>query len=311
MLKHIIRTQDFNQDFLDKIYDLTWSYKYNLNRKEIRQHLLGKVVSVLFYEPSLRTRFSFESAVVRLGATKISSENAAQFSSAAKGESLRDTIRVMSGYSDCIVLRHKERGSAQEAAQYSDVPIINAGDGDGQHPTQSLLDWFTIKEHIYDLDGRTILLAGDLRHSRTVHSLAYLLAKHEDVRFFLASPQGLEMPDDILEYLDRNKAPYFQFDSLVTAVRTGEVDVVYHTRPQKERYLSRDTLVTYEECKENFTLTWDLAEEMKKHAIILHPLPRNDEIRYKVDKNPRAKYFEQARNGLYVRMALLIYLLGR
>lgn len=314
MLDHIIRTQDFDLEFISSIFQEAKSCRDYLKKKnyfELALRLRQYAVATLFYEPSTRTRLSFETAVARLGARNITTENASQFSSAAKGESLRDTISVMSCYADCIVLRHKEKGSAQEASIYSKVPIINAGDGDGQHPTQSLLDLFTIENHFDRVSGLTVVLSGDLMYSRTVHSLAYLLAKYDNVKLFLASPPGLELPQDIMSYLERHGVQCDQFDSLVRAVRTGEADVVYHTRPQKERYLSRDSLISYEECKENFTITRDLANEMKEDAIILHPLPRTDEIRYGVDENHRAKYFEQAENGLYVRMALIQYLLRR
>lgn len=307
-MKHIIKTQDFSGEFLNDIFNLAKDMRNGVKNKLDLSYLKGKVIATLFYEASTRTRLSFESAIVRLGAYNLSTENASQFSSAAKGESLRDTIKIVNNYCDCIILRHKDKGSAQEATNYSKVPIINAGDGDGQHPTQSLLDLFTIIDNFKSLDGLEILLSGDLRYSRTIHSLVYLLAKYKqnNIKLHLASPNGLGLPDEILKYIFNKNLEFYQYNSINPVAY--KVDVLYHTRPQKERYINNESLINYEDSKESFTITRELAEKMKKNAIILHPLPRTDEIRYGVDENHRAKYFEQAENGLYIRMAILKYL---
>lgn len=307
MINHIIKTQSFSLEFMKDIFSQAKLFKYN---KCVSNSLQGKIVAILFYEASTRTKLSFTSAILKLGGGVISTENASQFSSAAKGESLRDTIRNISAYCDCIVLRHKERGSAQEAAHFSTVPIINAGDGDGQHPTQSLLDLFTIKDELGSVDGITIILSGDLKHSRTIHSLAYLLGKFRSTTIIFAAPKGLEIPEDITDYLKRHDVEFHQTSSLIDAVENYKTNAVYHTRPQKERYETNDSVVSVEKYREQFTITRDLANKMDPDAIILHPLPRVDEIRYGVDDNHRAKYFVQSENGLYVRMALLNMLLG-
>ena len=307
MIQHIVKTQTFNRKFLAEIFDLSREMR-KVAASGGSQELAGKLIAMLFYEPSTRTRFSFEAAAARLGAGVISTENANKFSSAAKGEILEDSVRAMHGYVDCIVLRHSKEGSAERAAHVSRVPVINAGDGSGQHPTQSLLDLFTIEEEIGHIDGLKVILSGDLKYSRTIHSLAYLLGKFDEISLYLASGPGFEMPDNITAYLDRHKVPYFRFDSLATAVEQVRADVVYQTRTQRERFAV--PLDSDDQYREAFTITRDLAAKLKDDALILHPLPRIDEIRYGVDKDPRAKYFQQAENGVYVRMALLKMLLG-
>jgi len=309
-MRHIVKTQTFNRKFLEDMFD-----RSRRMRKVVRdggdESLKGKVVATLFYEPSTRTRLSFESATMRLGARVLSTESARQFSSSAKGETLEDTIRTIHSYADLIVLRYHEEGGAARAAHVSKVPVINAGDGKGQHPTQSLLDLFTIEEEMGQIDGLTVLLSGDLKHSRTIHSLAYLLGKFEDVKLVLASPPGLEMPQGILEYLERHKVEHHQADSLHKAVAGFSPGVLYQTRTQKERFVAgKDGVpVNYDDVKDAFTVSRDLMRNMKQDSIVLHPMPRVDEIRYGVDDDPRAKYFIQSENGVYVRMALLEMLL--
>lgn len=307
MIQHIVKTQTFNRKFLAEVFDLSREMR-KVAAAGGSQDLAGKLIAMLFYEPSTRTRFSFEAAAARLGARIISTENASQFSSAAKGEILEDSIRAIHGYVDGIVLRHSKEGSAERAAHVSRVPVFNAGDGSGQHPTQALLDLFTIEEEIGHIDGLKVLLSGDLRYSRTIHSLAYLLGKFDDVSLYLVAGPGFEMPENITAYLDRHKVPYFRFDSLATAVDQVGVDVVYQTRTQKERF--EVPLESNDEYREALMITRDLAAKLKSDALILHPLPRIDEIRYGVDNDPRAKYFQQAENGVYIRMALLKMLLG-
>ena len=281
------------------------------NPRAYQSRLTGRRVATLFYEPSTRTRLSFEAAALALGATCISTENARQFSSAAKGETLADTVRVVSGYADAIVLRYDQTGGAEEAARHATVPVINAGDGTGQHPTQALLDIYTILKRHSIFAGQTIALVGDLGNGRTVHSLAYLIAKHyPSNRLILLSPSipQVEMPANILEYFRRKGVTWQVGDSWERVLE--EVDVVYMTRVQQERFKENPELhAAVVRQAEHLNLTLERVHQMKPTAIILHPLPRLAEVAREVDADPRAVYFEQARNGLYVRMALLLMLL--
>lgn len=263
-----------------------------------------KILATLFYEPSTRTRLSFEAAMQRLGGQIISTENAGQFSSAAKGETLEDTIRVVDQYSDVVVLRHPQVGAAAQAASVSSVPIINAGDGGGQHPTQTLLDVFTIHDELGTLDNIAIAAVGDLKNGRTIRSLCYVMGKFEGVKFYFVAPPTIRMKDDIKQYLDKHGVQWEEETDLDRVL--PQVDVVYATRVQKERFNDEDE---YNQAKGKYILTKQNVRTMKEDAIILHPLPRVDEITPEVDSDRRAKYFQQARNGLYVRMALLKRLL--
>jgi aspartate carbamoyltransferase catalytic subunit len=310
MIQHVLKTQSFTKDFLFGDGKFEGIFRSAVEMRNIAKSggsdiLKGKIVATWFAEESTRTRLSFESAAFRLGADVISSTNARQFSSAAKGEILEDTIKVLQHYSDCIVIRYHEEGGAAKAAHFSNVPIINAGDGSGQHPTQSLLDLFTIYDELGQIDGLNVALVGDLKHGRTVHSLAYLLGKFDNVKLYFISPEALKVPKNITDYLDKHGVDWVEYDSLDGVV--SYIDVLYQTRIQKERFAS---LEDYEKSKGNLCITRDVANCMRMDSIILHPLPRVDEIRYSVDDNHRAKYFVQAENGLYTRMALLKYLLG-
>jgi aspartate carbamoyltransferase catalytic subunit len=258
----------------------------------------------LFYEPSTRTRFSFESAMLRLGGSVITTENAREFSSASKGESLADSTRIMNGYADVIVMRHNEAGSAVRAAEISRVPIINAGDGAGQHPTQALLDVYTIADAFPRMRDLTIALVGDLRYGRTARSLSYLLTKYENIKLIFVSPPVCRMEGDIKAYLDKYQVNWHEESDLARVVR--EVDCIYMTRVQKERF---HAVEDYQAAASKYILTPELVRDMKADAIIMHPLPRVDEIPKEVDNAPQARYFEQAQNGLYIRMALLYLLL--
>jgi len=265
----------------------------------------NRIMATLFYEPSTRTRFSFETAMHRLGGHVISTENAAEFSSVAKGETLEDTIRILNGYADVIVIRHKEVGSAKRAAAVSRVPIINAGDGAGQHPTQALLDLYTIRKEIGSINGLRIAMVGDLAQGRTVRSLAYLLSKFRGVTMYFVAPPLLKMKEDILEHLRERNVTFVEETALDKVL--PEVDVVYQTRVQKERF--GDRIADYEMCRGVYIINQDTLRLMKPKSIIMHPLPRLDEITMEVDEDPRAAYFRQAQNGLYVRMALLTQVL--
>ena len=268
--------------------------------------LSGRLLATVFYEPSTRTRFSFEAAMHRLGGQVLSAENATRASSAAKGESLEDAIRVIGGYVDGIVLRHPEVGAAERAAAVAAVPVINAGDGAGQHPTQALLDLFTIKKELGRVDHLRIGLAGDLRNGRTVRSLAVLLSRFPGNELVLIAPPGLRMGEDLVGSLERAQQSLRETEDLVGAI--PELDVLYQTRIQAERFESPED---YERHRGVYIVTPEVMRRLPEHAILMHPLPRLGEIDPLVDADPRAAYFRQARNGLWVRMAVLEWALGR
>lgn len=305
-LHHVLEAQQFDLATLAELFEVTRRMEDVVRGGGILDYQ-RRVMATLFYEPSTRTRFSFETAMHRLGGRVVSTENAAEFSSVAKGETLEDTIRILNGYSDVIVLRHYEVGAAKRAAAVSRIPIINAGDGAGQHPTQALLDLYTILKEIGRIDGLKIAMVGDLAQGRTVRSLAYLLSKYCDVKIYFVAPPLLKMKEDILSHL-RERNVWFAEESELGKV-LPEVDVVYQTRVQKERF--GDRLADYERCHGVYVINPATLRLMKPHAIVMHPLPRLDEITMEVDQDPRAAYFRQAQNGLYVRMALLTMVLDR
>jgi len=260
-----------------------------------------RIIATLFYEPSTRTRLSFESAMIRLGGQVLGTESASQFSSAIKGETLADSIRIVSNYVDAIVIRHPREGSARAASEVASVPVINAGDGVGQHPTQALLDMYTIRKETGRLDNLRIGMVGDLLYGRTVHSLTYLLSQRKGIEMIFISPEQLKMPQDIMEYLTDEKGMRVR-ETTELKEAAGEVDILYVTRIQKERFRS---LEEYNKLKGCYIINREILNLMNKDAVIMHPLPRVDEISPEVDSDPRAAYFREAENGLYVRMALL------
>jgi aspartate carbamoyltransferase catalytic subunit len=301
-LNGVIESQQFDQQTLNEIFRIA----ADMEKMQSPDLLKGKIMASLFYEPSTRTRLSFEAAMCRLGGQVISTENAQQFSSKAKGESLEDSIRVISGYCDTIVLRYHKEGGAARAQAFSKVPIINAGDGKGQHPTQALLDLYTILKSFKRLNGLTVAMVGDLSNGRTVRSLSYMFAKHySDSKIFFVSPKQTKMGEDVKNYLTSHKVKWEETDDLKAVAR--EADVIYQTRVQRERFQDGDSAVYEQVIKESerFNVNNELLSLMKKDSIVMHPLPRVTEISYEVDKDPRARYFEQAENGLFVRMALL------
>ncbi|KAL6538443.1 Aspartate carbamoyltransferase 1, chloroplastic [Orobanche gracilis] len=304
-LEDIIEAQQFDRDTLSAIFDVALEMEKIEKNSAGSQVLKGYLMSTLFYEPSTRTRLSFESAMKRLGGEVLTTENAREFSSAAKGETLEDTIRTVEGYSDIIVMRHFESGAARRAAMTANIPIINAGDGPGQHPTQALLDVYTIQREIGKLDGIKVGLVGDLAYGRTVRSLAYLLAKFKDVKIYFVSPEVVNMKDDIKNYLTSEGVEWEESVDLMEVA--SKCDVVYQTRIQRERFGERIDL--YEEARGKYIVNRDVLDVMQSHAVVMHPLPRLDEITVDVDDDPRAAYFRQAKNGLYIRMALLKLLL--
>lgn len=295
--KHIISARQFDKKSLNQIFALTGQIKKGNYAKLA---LKGKIMATLFYEPSTRTRFSFESAMIRLGGSIISTENAAQFSSAIKGESLEDTIRIVNFYSDLIVLRHPIAGASEIAAGYSKDPIINAGDGEGEHPTQALLDLYTIFSKFKGKDI-TVSMIGDLAFGRTAHSLSYLLSLFPSIKIIFVSPKLLSIPQSLRKYLLKKKANFEETEDFNMAIST--CDVIYQTRVQKERFKKT---TDYKKYFGMYILNKNSLKLIKMDAVIMHPLPRVNEISPDIDKDKRAIYFEQAQNGLYVRMALLL-----
>ncbi len=297
-LFHVIESQQFSRELLDEIMTRASEMEREPHRASGR--LQGRVMAALFYEPSTRTRLSFEAAMLRLGGRAMGTDNAREFSSAAKGETLEDTIRIVNGYADVIVLRHDEEGAARRAAAVSEVPVINAGDGRGQHPTQALLDIYTIRAELGRVDGVEIAMVGDLANGRTVRSLTYLLSKYRDVRIWFVAPPQVAMRQDIKDHLDENRIEWAETEDFESIL--GKVDVVYQTRIQKERFTDP---AEYQAVRGVYRITADTMARLGPQAVVMHPLPRVDEIAPEVDDDPRAAYFRQARNGLYIRMALL------
>jgi len=299
-LQHVVESQQFTVPLLMQLFDRT----RQMERVVIRGGTLdyqSRILATLFYEPSTRTRFSFEAAMYRLGGRVLSTEHARAFSSEIEGEQVEDSIRIIGGYADVIVIRHTEEGGAKRAAQVSPVPVINAGDGQGgQHPTQALLDLYTIYRE-RPLDGLSVAIIGELDRGRTARSLAYLLAKFERVKIYFVAPAELQIKPDILEYLDRHNVQYELEPDMNRVI--GEVDVVYQTRIRPDRM---SAFIHYK-----YAIDSSVLQKMRSDAMILHPLPRTVELDKTVDDDPRALYFRQAKNGLYVRMALLTMLLDK
>ncbi|XP_047338536.1 aspartate carbamoyltransferase, chloroplastic-like isoform X2 [Impatiens glandulifera] len=304
-VEDVIEARQFDRDTLSAIFEVANEMEKIVKNSGGSQILKGFLMATLFYEPSTRTRLSFESAMKRLGGEVLTTENAREFSSAAKGETLEDTIRTVEGYSDIIVMRHFESGAARRAAATASIPVINAGDGPGEHPTQALLDVYTIEREIGKIDGISVGLVGDLANGRTVRSLAYLLAKYKDVKIYFVAPEVVRMKDDIKDYLTSQGVTWEESDDLIEVA--SKCDVVYQTRIQKERFGERIDL--YEEARGKYIVDTSILNVMPKHAVVMHPLPRLDEITVDVDDDPRAAYFRQAKNGLYIRMAILKLLL--
>lgn len=300
---HLASSRDLDRTTIDDL--LLRAQRMAAHRGDAAHRLQGKILASLFYEPSTRTRFSFESAMLRLGGQVLTAADAASESSAAKGETLEDTVRVVAEYVDGIVLRHPEKGAARRAAEASRVPVINAGDGAGEHPTQALLDLFTIQQELGRLDHLRVGLAGDLRHGRTVRSLALLLARFRGTELILIAPPELQLEADVRGQL--GEAGVMPRDEADLGRVIGELDVLYQTRIQRERFASP---AAYERVRGIYVVDPAMMRRLPASAILMHPLPRLDEIAPAVDADPRAAYFRQARNGLPMRMAILDWLLG-
>jgi len=302
--KDVLSVRQFDRPQLVYIANVAHEMEEMVRRVGSFDLLKGKILANLFYEPSTRTSASFTAAMERLGGSVIPI-NEVRYSSVSKGESLPDTIRTLEAYADVIVLRHPEVGSAALAAEYASKPIINAGDGVGEHPTQALLDLYTIKEELNHVDGLTVTLLGDLKYGRTVHSLA---RRHSlfDVRLNYVSPEILPFPQEIIAEIDTLGIPQTQYNSLEEIL--PQTDVLYVTRVQKERF---EDLELYEKVKNSFVISPETLKSAKEEMIVMHPLPRVGEISMEVDSDPRAAYFRQVEYGMYVRMALLAMVLGK
>ena len=302
-MRHLIEPTDFNDDETMAVLDLADRIAA---APEMYAHVAdGKKLATLFYEPSTRTRLSFESAMLSLGGQTLGFSGAEQ-SSATKGETVADTARVVSCYSNIIAMRHPKEGAPLRASMFSKVPVINAGDGGHNHPTQTLIDLLTIRQRMGRLDHLTVGFCGDLKFGRTVHSLLKTMARCKNVRFVLISPEELRVPDYIInDVLEANGIPYKETRSLEESM--PELDILYMTRVQKERFFNEED---YIRLKNSYVLTREKMAQAKPTMAVLHPLPRVNEIALDVDDDPRAAYFEQVQNGVYVRMALIMTLLG-
>ncbi len=302
-MRHMIDPLDFSVQEVENVLDLADSIAADPSR--YREVCRYKKLATLFYEPSTRTRLSFEAAMLNLGGSVLGFSSA-DSSSASKGESIADTIRVISCYADICAIRHPKEGAPLRASMYSRIPVINAGDGGHQHPTQTLTDLLTIRRRLGRLQDFTIGLCGDLKFGRTVPSLIKSLSRYSGIRFILISPEELRVPDYVIrEVLDANAIPYEEVTSLEDVM--PQLDILYMTRVQKERFFNEED---YVRLKDTYILTEDKMKLAKEKMAVLHPLPRVNEITLPVDNDPRAAYFEQVQNGVYVRMALIMTLLG-
>lgn len=301
-VRHLLDSQDFNMEELERLFGL--AEKIQQHPEKYLDVCKGNLLASLFYEPSTRTRFSFEAAMLRLGGEVIGFDDP-NGSSVAKGESLGDTLKTVECYADVAVMRHPKEGAAKLASQYlSDMPLINAGDGGHQHPTQTLTDLMTIRSYKKRLDHMVVAVCGDLLFGRTIHSLVKALSRYPKIKFLFVSPKELRMPEYIKDSLSMDT--YVEMESLEGAL--AEADVLYMSRVQKERFFSAEE---YERLKDFYVLSKDKLQKAKKELIVMHPLPRVMEIAKDVDSDPRAVYFQQAKLGMYVRMALIMTLLEK
>lgn len=302
---HILSTSQFTKSDVEKILARAKQFEVEHVSGKLPELLKGKIIASVFFEPSTRTRLSFETAALRLGAQIITVENAAESSSAFKGETIEDTARMLSSYADAIVMRHPKAGSAEAAAKVSTKPIVNAGDGANQHPSQGFLDLYTIQKEQGKLENLTTVFVGDLKNSRTLHSLVPLLIEYPNNSFIFVSPKELRVPQTLTEELTQKGITFTETENLEESL--SKADVVYMTRVQKERF---ENMADYDRVKDMFLLKAPHLELMKPTAIIMHPLPRVNEIDTAIDADKRAAYFRQPENGLYIRMALLCEAVG-
>ena len=302
-MKHLIDSMDLSLEELEELYTMTEDIIEN--EEKYSEACKNKLMGTLFYEPSTRTRFSFEAAMLRLGGKVIGFSEVGS-SSVSKGESIPDTVRTVGAYVDLIVMRHPKEGAPRYASLKSEIPIINAGDGGHQHPTQTLTDLITIKEIKGQIGNQTIGICGDLKFGRTVHSLIKSISRYEGIKFVLISPPELKIPEYIKkEILIKGNIPFVEVETLEEAM--PEIDILYMTRVQKERFFNE---ADYIRLKDTYILDNEKLETAKANLAILHPLPRVNEISTEVDDDPRAAYFKQAKYGMYIRMALIVKMLG-
>ncbi len=297
--KHLVSIGDFTKEEILKIMELASFFEQNKSERLLQ----GKVIASLFFEPSTRTRLSFETAINRLGGRVIGFSDSGN-TSVSKGETLHDTIKMVSGYADMIVMRHPVEGAARYASEVSMVPVVNAGDGSNQHPSQTLLDLYSIIKTQGTLQDRHIMMVGDLKYGRTVHSLIHAMS-HFGVKFTFVAPEELSLPDEYKMYLKENSVEFTETTDFMEQI--NECDIIYMTRVQRERF---SDLMEYERVKNTYILRSQMLKDTKDNLKILHPLPRVNEIDKDVDDSPKAYYFEQAANGVYARMAIITYLLG-
>jgi aspartate carbamoyltransferase catalytic subunit len=309
-LRHVLEAQQFDKKMLRELFALAETMEGIMGKGESNL-LRDKILGSLFYVPSIRTRFSFESAMMRLGGKVLSTEVAEAFSSELRGGSLEETIRTTGYYSDVIVLRHYESGSAKRASRVSSVPIINAGDGAAQHPTQALLDLYTIERKFGGVDGVVIAFVGDLANSRTIRSLCYFLAKYSGIKVHFVAPPTLNMRKDMVQYLKNHRISLSETYGLEPPLEdlAKKADVLYVTQIPAGSF--GDHLDEYEASKTNFVIDRKVLKSMKRHSILMHPLPRNGEIRPEIERDFRVVYYDQIKYGVYIRMALLCIVLER
>jgi aspartate carbamoyltransferase catalytic subunit len=299
-MKHIIDSKDFSREFLTSLFEKTDDIIKNTGKYS--ESLKGKVIATLFYEPSTRTRLSFESAVLRLGGSVISTENAEEISSVKKGETLEDTIKTIENYAEAIIIRHKDDDAGKTAASISNVPIINAGSGKKHHPTQALLDLYTIQREKEKIDNISILVMGDLRYGRTIHSLLELLSLYQNIKVYGYPIKGLEMDANFKIMLKEKGVHYIEVQSFDDV--PASIDIIYQTRIQKERF-------TQNEEVHEIIINQNIMDKFSEKTLLMHPLPRNNEISNELDRDKRSIYFKQAKNGMFVRMAILHELLNK
>lgn len=299
-MNHVLTAKQYTKETLEELFTLTDDIKNN--PQKYAKILEGKIVAVMFYEPSTRTRLSFETAALRLGGQVISTENASANSSGKKGETLQDTVKILQGYAEAIVIRHSSDTWPQEAAKIANVPILNAGAGKGEHPTQALLDVYTIREHRKTLDGVKVAILGDLLNGRTIHSLLKLVSLYENIQVYGLSKECFALPQEYIDMLSARGIEYKKCGSFEDI--PNDVDILYHTRIQSERFEG-------DFGREEYIINKEILNQFSENTIVLHPLPRNEEISTDIDDDPRAMYFKQAHNGLYVRMALFVQALGK
>ena len=294
-MKHILSSKQYDRQSLEELFNITDAIK--TNPQKYSNELNDKIIAIMFYEPSTRTRLSFETAALKLGAKIISTENASSNSSGKKGETIEDTIKILQGYADAIVIRHSSEKMPQEASSVATVPILNAGAGKGEHPSQALLDLYTIREQKKSLDGLKLAILGDLLNGRTIHSLLGLISLYDNIEVYGLSKDAFSLPKMYIDMLNSRGIKYVKCNSFDDLPK--DVDVMYHTRIQSERFEG-------DFGKEEFIINKEVLNKFSESTIVLHPLPRNEEISTNIDDDPRALYFKQAHNGLYVRMGLFM-----